>query len=65
MVKNESEPMRSAASDVQQLEPIEQEQTIQEIEETTGADPAHSQQHNQSMDTNPSIHPSIDISEQK
>lgn len=65
LVENELDPVRSAASDVQQSEPIEQEQIILEIEETTGADPAHSQQQNQLMDTNPSINPCIDISEQK
>jgi len=65
LADNESEPVRSAASDVEQSEPSEEEQIIQEIEVTTGADPAHSPQHNQSMDTNPSLNPSIDISEKK
>jgi len=65
LADNESEPAILAASDLDQEESIEDAQTIQDILETTSADPTHSSQHNQSMDTNPSINPSIDISEQK
>jgi segregation and condensation protein B len=65
LADNELEPAILAASDLDQEESIEDAQTIQDILETTSADPTHSSQHNQSMDTNPSINPSIDISEQK
>ncbi len=63
--ENESDPVLLAASDLDESESIDDVSTYQTVEETAGANPAHSPQHNQSMDINPSISPSIDISEQK
>ncbi len=65
LADNESEPARLVASDLDQSEPIEDAPVLPELEETASADSAPLPQHNQSMDTNPSINPSIDISEQK
>jgi segregation and condensation protein B len=65
LVDSESEPAHVLAIDSDQSVPIEDEPALAEILEIASADPALSTQHNQSMDTNPSIRLSIDISEQK
>lgn len=65
LADNESQPAGLEASELNQSEPSEDAHIIPEALETMGADTAHSPQHHQSMDTNPSLNSSIDISEQK
>jgi len=65
LVDHESEPAISMPNDSDQPASSEVAPALKENEETMSADPAHSPQKNQSMDINPSMNQSIDISEQK
>lgn len=65
LVDHEQKPAISIPRDLNQPEPSEVAPVLPSNEATTSAEFVHSPQKNQSMDTNPSMKKSIDISEQK